>query len=109
MGNTEKILNQILQSQQQMQGDITELKSSQQQMQDDITDLKINQQEMQGDIQQIQIDLKETKSDVKSIKSKLDDIEIKNAERHIDIYKEIKEMRRDFAGKNHSTKFGRYS
>lgn len=82
-----------------MKSDIGGLKSSQEQMQSDIGGLKSSQEQMQSSIISINTKIdnnhKESMAKLDSLENKFDDLEPKNASRHIEIINRMDGLSKD--------------
>ncbi|MDD3839467.1 MAG: hypothetical protein PHP06_02735 [Clostridia bacterium] len=107
MNNQDKVLSLLEQLQNNIsivQKDIKGLKTSQTEMQEGIKGLKTSQVEMQEGIKGLKIsqvemqeDIDDIKSTVHGIEDQFRDLESRNANRHMDIIAQIKEMKSDIS------------
>ncbi|MEK5389665.1 hypothetical protein NSQ59_04665 [Margalitia sp. FSL K6-0131] len=89
--NGEKIENMLS----QLIRMVGSIQSTQQEMKAEIQIMKTDQHEMNADFQSIKIDQQEMKADLKSMKSQIENLDIKQEERHKEILDRFKSLEND--------------
>ena len=92
-----QILNQILYEIKDMKTDIKELKTDVGELKADVSTLKTDVRTLKTDVSELKTDVRTLKTDVSNIKNQLDDLEVKNANNHLEIKQQLEQLSKDVA------------